>query len=395
MKVCIVGQGYVGLPLAMNSCSVGYEVFGLDTDESKIKQLMLGKSTIEDVSDDTLLQVIDKDLYHPTSDVSVLSEVQVVVICVPTPLNDTREPDLTALIKATETVAKHIKQKTLVIVESTVEPGTCRDVLVPIFLNTGNFNSETLNFAFSPERIDPGNTSWSLETTPKIISGYTNLAIIAAQNFYSKFVNEIIVCSSLEIAETAKLLENSFRLVNISLVNELRVYCQKKMIDINEVISAAASKPYGFMPFYPSVGIGGHCIPVDPLYLAKSADEIGVPLRLIKAADEINLSIPTYFVDRAFQKIGKLAGKNILIVGVAYKPNISDVRETPVQGLIEGLRRAGARVLWHDDLVKEWNGEKSVALSNEYDLTIIATPHTYLDLTKLGDTPILNTRGSI
>lgn len=394
MKVCIVGQGYVGLPLAINCCSAGYEVFGLDSDVSKIKQLGLGKSTIEDVSDASLLQVIDKGLYHPTCSESVLSEVQVVVICVPTPLNAQRQPDLTALIGATKTVAKNIKQETLVIVESTVEPGTCRFVLIPIFLDTDNFTANTLDFAFSPERIDPGNTLWNLENTPKIISGYSNSSVLKAQNFYSKFVNEVLVCSTLEIAETAKLLENSFRLVNISLVNELRAYCQKKMIDINEVILAAASKPYGFMPFYPSVGVGGHCIPVDPLYLAKSADEIGTPLRLIQIADEINLSVPSYFVELAVQKIGKLDGKKILVIGVAYKPNVSDVRETPVRALIEGLRAAGAQVLWHDDFVSIWEEEASTPLSDNFDLAIIATPHSYLDLTKLGGIPILNTRGS-
>jgi UDP-N-acetyl-D-glucosamine dehydrogenase len=395
MKVCIVGQGYVGLPLAMNCCSVGYEVFGLDSDVLKTKQLSLGKSTIEDVSDVSLLQVIDKGLYHPTSNESVLSEVQVVVICVPTPLNAQRQPDLTALIQATKTVAKNIKKETLVIVESTVEPGTCRSVLIPIFLDTDNFTTETLDFAFSPERIDPGNTLWNLENTPKIISGYSDQSVIKTQNFYSKFVNKTLICSTLEVAETAKLLENSFRLVNISLVNELRAYCQKKKIDVNEVISAAASKPYGFMPFHPSVGVGGHCIPVDPLYLANSADEIGAPLRLIQLADEINLSIPSYFVDLAVQKIGKLDRKKILIIGVAYKPNVSDVRETPARALIEGLRAAGAQVLWHDDLVRMWEEEASTPLSDNFDLAIIATPHSYLDLTKLGGIPILDTRGSI
>jgi|694.fasta_scaffold89672_2 UDP-N-acetyl-D-glucosamine dehydrogenase len=395
MKVCIVGQGYVGLPLAVNCCSVGYKVFGLDSDISKINNLAIGKSTIEDVSDTSLMQVIGEGLYYPTSDESVLSDVQVVVICVPTPLNDDRQPDLTLLIEATKTVAKNIKLGTLVIVESTVEPGTCRDVLLPIFFNTGEFNTDNFDFVFSPERIDPGNTFWNLATTPKIISGYSNSAMIKARNFYSKFVNQIIVCSSLEVAETAKLLENSFRLVNISLVNELRVFCQKKKIDINEVISAAASKPYGFMPFYPSIGVGGHCIPVDPLYLAKSANAIGTPLRIIQVADEINISIPSYFVDLAVQKIGKLDGKRILIIGVAYKPNVADVRETPVEALISGLESKGAEVSWHDDLVKEWNGEKSISMSSEYDLAILATPHDYLDLSKLGNVPILNTRGSI
>jgi UDP-N-acetyl-D-glucosamine dehydrogenase len=395
MNVCIVGQGYVGLPLAVNCCSAGYKVFGLDTDVSKIKNLALGKSIIEDVSDTSLMKIISEGLYYPTSDENVLSNVQVVVICVPTPLNNDRQPDMTSLIEATKTVAKKIKPGTLVIVESTVEPGTCREILLPIFFNTVEFNTDDFDFVFSPERIDPGNKLWNLATTPKIISGYSNSAIIKAKNFYAKFINQIIVCSSLEVAETAKLLENTFRLVNISLVNELRVFCQKKNININEVISAAASKPYGFMPFYPSVGVGGHCIPVDPLYLAKSANAIGTPLRIIQVADDINASIPTYFVDLAGQKIGNLDGKRILIIGVAYKPNVADVRETPVAALISGLESKGAQVFWHDDLVKDWNGVKSMPISSEYDLAILATPHDYLDLSKLGNVPILNTRGSI
>jgi len=190
-------------------------------------------------------------------------------------------------------------------------------------------------------------------------------------------------------------LENSFRLVNISFINELSIFCQKLGIDVNNVIKAAATKPYGFMPFYPSIGVGGHCIPVDPLYLANKAREIGAPTRFIELADQINQEMPGYFVGRAEEKVGGLKSKKVLVVGVSYKPNVADVRETPVEALILGLKNKGAEVFWHDDLVKEWSGEKSVALSNEYDLAIIATPHTYLDLTKLGDMPILNTRGSI
>ena len=198
-----------------------------------------------------------------------------------------------------------------------------------------------------------------------------------------------------EVAETAKLLENSFRLINISFINELSIFCQKLGININDVISAASTKPYGFMPFYPSIGIGGHCIPVDPLYLANKAKEVGAPTKMIELADRINQEMPGYFVGRAEAKIGGLKGKKVLVIGVSYKPNIADVRETPVDALVLGLKNKGAQVSWHDDLVKEWNGEKSVALSNKYDLAILATPHDYLDLTKLGDVPILNTRGSI
>jgi UDP-N-acetyl-D-glucosamine dehydrogenase len=227
------------------------------------------------------------------------------------------------------------------------------------------------------------------------VAGLTLSSLKRATDFYSKFIKEVIPVKSVKIAETAKLLENSFRLVNISFINELAVFCNKYGIDITEVIKAASTKPYGFMPFYPSIGVGGHCIPVDPLYLANKAREIGAPTRFIDLADQINQEMPGYFVGRAEEKIGGLKGKKVLVIGVSYKPNVGDVRETPVKALVLGLKNKGAEVFWHDDLVKEWNGEKSVALSNKYDLAILATPHAYLDLTKLGDVPILNTRGSI
>jgi len=292
-------------------------------------------------------------------------------------------------------VGKNLKVGSLVIVESTIEPGTCRNILLPSLLKESGLRPGEFELAYSPERIDPTNKKWGISNTPKLVAGLTESAAQKAESFYIKFVNSITKCSSLEIAETAKLLENSFRLVNISFINELSIFCQKIGIDVSEVISAAATKPYGFMPFYPSIGVGGHCIPVDPIYLANAANAVGAPSRFIELADKINLEMPGYFVDRAEEKLGGLQNKRVLVVGVSYKPNIADVRETPVEALIAGLKQKGSRVSWHDDLVKEWNGEKSVDLSNEYDLVILATPHDYLDLTKLGDVPILNTRGSI
>jgi UDP-N-acetyl-D-glucosamine dehydrogenase len=249
--------------------------------------------------------------------------------------------------------------------------------------------------AFSPERIDPGNKTWSLENTPKLIAGLTLTAQIKANKFYSKFILHTIICDSLEIAETAKLLENSFRLLNISFINEISIFCEKLNIDSTKVVEAASTKPYGYMPFYPGLGVGGHCIPVDPIYLANLADEIGSPLSMIESSDKINQQMPRHFVERAKNMIGGLEGKRVLVVGVAYKPNISDVRESPAVSLILGLTESGAAVSWHDDLVKEWNGEESVLLSDNYDLAILTTPHDYLDLSKLGSVPILNTRSSI
>jgi UDP-N-acetyl-D-glucosamine dehydrogenase len=254
---------------------------------------------------------------------------------------------------------------------------------------------ELFDISFSPERIDPNNATWRLENTTKLVAGLTMKATEKTINFYSNFVSNIHVCESLEIAETAKLLENTFRFVNISFINEMAIFCHKMGIDINKVIEAAATKPHGFMPFYPSIGVGGHCIPVDPLYLANKAVEIGVLIRFIDLADQINEGMPSYFVVRAEEKLDGLKNKKVLVVGVSYKPNVADIRETPVEGLIAGLKQKGAQVAWHDDLVKEWNGEKSVALSGDFDLAILATPHDYIDLTKLGNMPVLNTRESI
>ena len=395
MQITVVGQGYVGLPLAIAASSAGYIVFGFDSNKDKIALLSQGHSIIEDLNDNEIQKCIESGAYIPTLNQKVIAQSEVVLICVPTPLSSGRKPDLTALSAATATVGKNIKKGTLVIVESTIEPGTCRNILLPILLRESGLTLDDFDLAYSPERIDPTNRKWGITNTPKLVAGLMDNAAKRAGEFYGKFIDSITVCSTLEIAETAKLLENTFRLVNISFVNELAIFCQKSGIDVQEVISAAATKPYGFMPFYPSIGVGGHCIPVDPLYLANKAREIGAPTRFIELADQINQEMPGYFVGRAEEKVGGLKSKKVLVVGVSYKPNVADVRESPVEALIAGLKQKGAQVFWHDDLVKEWNGEKSVALSNEYDLAIIATPHTYLDLTKLGDIPILNTRGSI
>jgi UDP-N-acetyl-D-glucosamine dehydrogenase len=394
MNVTVIGQGYVGLPLAITSSQAGYRVFGLDNNSTKISKLNSGKSIIEDLSDEIIKECIESKLYIPTMEQNVISNSEVVLICVPTPLSTDHKPDLTALISATTTVGKNLKSGSIVIVESTIEPGTCRNVLLPILLKESRLNLGEFELAYSPERIDPTNNKWGISNTPKLVAGLTKNAARRAEEFYGKFIDSITICSSLEIAETAKLLENSFRLVNISFINELAIFCQKISIDINEVISAAATKPYGFMPFYPSVGVGGHCIPVDPLYLANAAKAVGAPSRFIDLADQVNEGMPGYFVGRAEEKLNGLKNKSVLVVGVAYKPNVADVRESPVKALINGLKDKGALVSWHDDLVKEWNGDASVPLRSNFDLAIIATPHDYLDLTKLGNVPILDTRGS-
>jgi UDP-N-acetyl-D-glucosamine dehydrogenase len=395
LQVTVIGQGYVGLPLSISAANAGYCVYGLDNNKKKIDSLNNGKSFIEDLSDDAVKKGIDSKNFIPTTDQEVIAQSKIVLICVPTPLSPDHKPDLAALTSATVTAGKNIKAGTLVIVESTIEPGTCRNILLPILIRESGLDESEFELAYSPERIDPTNKKWLIGNTPKLVAGLTESATKNAEDFYAKFIVRIIKCSSLEIAETAKLLENSFRFVNITFINELAIFCEKIGIDIREVITAASTKPYGYMPFYPSIGVGGHCIPVDPMYLANAAKSVGAPTRFIDLADQINQEIPGYFIGRAEEILGDLKNKSVLVVGVSYKPNVADVRESPVVALVAGLKRKGAQVSWHDDLVKEWNGEKSIALSDEYDLAILATPHGYLDLTKLGDVPILNTQGSI
>ena len=394
MKVSVIGQGYVGLPLAISCAKAGFEVTGIDLNKEKVSQLNKCQSIIEDVSDADLKSVIETGKYNATTNYSIDPSTEIICICVPTPLGSDHQPDLDILEAATADVGKNLKSGMLVIIESTIQPGTTRNVVVPILEKESGLGADKFLVAYSPERIDPMNKKFTIKNTPKLVAGLTPEAATKAKEFYSKFIDQVDVCDSLEVAETAKLLENSFRLVNISFINELAMFCQKIGIDVNDVIKAASTKPYGFMPFYPSVGVGGHCIPVDPLYLAEAARAAGAPTRFIELADEINLAMPTYFVGRASEILGGLKNKKVLVIGVSYKPNVADTRETPVAALITGLAKSGAIVSWHDDLVKNWNGQSSVALGAGFDLAILATPHDYLDLSLLGNTPLLNTRGS-
>jgi len=394
-KIVVVGLGYVGLPVAVAAAKSGLLVVGIDLNIEKINTINSGVSPIEDIDHAQIQELISGGSFSASSEFSEIRDANIVLICVPTPLLNNQIPDLSMVEVATRSMSEYLMEGALVILESTVAPGTTRNFLAPLIKSEVKVSHNEIQLAFSPERIDPSNKNWNLKNTPKIVAGLTDDSRKRAVEFYSKFVDEVIECDSLEIAETAKLLENSFRLINISFVNELLKLCFKLGIEVSKVIQAAATKPYGFMPFYPSIGVGGHCIPVDPIYLSSKALEAGAPIQLIELASQINLSMPQYFVLRAEDMLGELHGKRILIVGVAYKPNVPDIRETPVAALISGLRQKGAGVSWHDDLVKEWNGEKSVALSNDYDLAILATPHDYLDLTVLGDVPVLNTRESI
>lgn len=394
-RVAVVGQGYVGLPVALAAATNGYFVVGIDTNQNKISNLRNGIAEIEGVDSKELKSLVSRNSYLPSTDYSIIHDSDVILICVPTPLDARDNPNLSFLVEATKSVGKYMKRGSLVIIESTVAPGTTREILTPILERESGLSREDFFVSFSPERIDPLNKTWNIKNTPKVVAGLNDKACDIAIDFYSKFIDQTIRCESLEVAETSKLLENSFRLINISFINEMAIFCNKFGIDVNHVIAAAATKPYGFLPFYPSIGIGGHCIPVDPVYLAAKAREIGASADFIELATRINNTMPEFFVKRAEDILGDLQGKKILVIGVSYKPNVADTRETPVESLLLHLRKREAIVSWHDELVKEWNNERSVPISEEFDLVILATPHDYIDLTQVGKTPILNTRGSI
>jgi UDP-N-acetyl-D-glucosamine dehydrogenase len=381
-KVAVIGQGYVGLPLALAAAEAGCEVFGIDTDAARVAGLNSGKSPIGDISDAYLAA---QSSYRASGDFLDAAGADVVILCLPTPLDSDRNPDNSLLLAGARAVAGHLSAGALVINESTVSPGFTRDVLAPIFAGH--------DLAYSPERIDPANKKWNVKNTPKLVAGLSDSAVDRAVAFYAQFVSSVSSYSSVEVVETAKLLENSFRLVNISFINEIAEFCDAMKIDVREVIAAASTKPYGFMPFYPSAGVGGHCIPVDPTYLVAKAREIGASTRFIDLANQVNLERPSYFVGVAAGILGSLSGKKIIVVGVAYKPDVADLRETPAQSLISLLRSAGADVLWHDHLVGQWRGESSVALGAGYDLAILVNPHAGTDLSALGEIPIIDTRG--
>ena len=382
------------MPIALAIANSGINVLALDSNTKLVSELQAGRIKLEGINFNALKKLLKRKLYFPTSDITSLKSAKIILVCLPTPLDGNGKPHTSILENFFKNSVNLISHDALLIIESTVAPGYIRDLYKKL-MSTTKGKKVAFDIAFSPERIDPLNKKWDVKNTPKLVSGLTDRARDRAVEFYSKFIDTVIPCSSLEVAETAKLLENSFRLINISFINELSIFCQKLGIDVNEVIKAASTKPYGFMPFYPSVGIGGHCIPVDPVYLSHKAKEIGAPTNFIDLSIKVNHEMPKYFVKRAGQILGKLKNKKILVLGVSYKPNISDVRETPVESLVDGLRNKGAKVKWHDDIVKKWRGEKSAEITDKYDLAIIATPHEYFDLKKLGKTKILNTRGSV
>ena len=369
MRVAIIGQGYVGLTIAVGAAGAGHTVIGFDVNQTLVEQLNSGNSHIEGISDSQITGYISSGRFVSSADPTVLEGSDVIVIAVPTPLDSNRNPDLSFVHAATELISQHVKTPALVINESTSYPGTLRKEIAARITGVEH------QFASSPERVDPGNIQWGTKNTPRLIGGLTPAAVAKAREFYASFCDLIIEVSSPEVAEAAKIFENTFRQVNIALVNEFAQISDALGISSREVIEAAATKPYGFMPFNPGPGVGGHCIPVDPSYLAHVANEVGVPATFIKRANEVNLAMPAYVVKRVVAGAGgSIAGKSAVVVGVSYKANVADTRETPAAAVIDLLRSQGATVVWHDDLVGNWRGETSTPLT-AHDIAVLVTKH--------------------
>ena len=356
MKIAIIGQGYVGRSIAQAATGGGHSVVGFDTNSDVISFLKISGG------------------FKGTTDASSIGDAEVIVIAVPTPLDGARKPDLSAVHAACKTIIENVKKPVLVINESTSYPSTLRNEIAAVIEKASGLGHL---YASSPERVDPGNEKWTQKNTPRLLAGLTPEATALARKFYSSFCDEIIEVSTPEVAEAAKLFENTFRQVNIALVNEFAQISDALDIPTREVLDAAATKPFGFMSFQPGPGVGGHCIPVDPSYLAYMAENVGVPAEFIKRANEVNLGMPAYVVSRVAKDIGSLKGKNVVVVGVSYKANVSDTREAPAALIISELQKQGAEVSWHDPVVGTWKGQSSSELMG-FDIAIVVTKHDVL-----------------
>jgi UDP-N-acetyl-D-glucosamine dehydrogenase len=417
-RIGVIGLGYVGLPLVIEFHKVGFPVVGFDVDEKKITALKEGRSYIRHINVSPLLAenpgassgAPDVPRFEATSDFSLLREMDCVLICVPTPLNKNREPDMTYVFNTTEMVARYLRNNQLIILESTTYPGTTDEDMRAILEKSGLKAGQDFHLAFSPEREDPANKDFSLRTTPKVVGGYTGLCLNAAKALYDTVVDKTVAVSSTRAAEATKLVENIYRAVNIALVNELKMLFDKMDIDIWEVIEAAKTKPFGFQAFYPGPGLGGHCIPIDPFYLTWKAREYGFSTRFIELAGEINRAMPDYVVGKvtqALNDVGKtVKGSRILVAGLAYKANVDDDRESPSYSVMEKLEKKGAFLFYNDPYspvigrtreFPQFAGKKSSEISADFDLIVILTPHDdyrAIDFTSLG-IPIVDTRNIV
>ena len=408
-RLGVIGLGYVGLPLVIEFCKAGFKVTGFDNDYKKVASLKQGKSYIKHIE----LSSISKELsanFIPTTDFSKLSDVDCIIICVPTPLNENREPDMTYVFNTTETIAKHLRKGQLIILESTTYPGTTDEDMRTILERTGLKAGKDFFLAFSPEREDPNNKYFCLRTTPKVVGGYTPKCLKLAKTLYDSIVLKTVPVSSTRAAEATKLIENTYRAVNIALVNELKMLFDKMGIDIWETIEAAKTKPFGFQAFYPGPGLGGHCIPIDPFYLTWKAREFGFSTRFVELAGEINTAMPDFVITKvikALNDVGKpVKGSKILLLGLAYKANIDDDRESPSYRLIEKLEEFGAAVSYNDPYIPvikqvrkypQFSGRKSVKIGKGFDLILIATAHdeyNKINFMNLG-IPVVDTRNIV
>ena len=412
----VVGLGYVGLPLLAEFARTGFQATGFEVDENKAAQINSGESYIGDVDSATVKDLVEKKLLRATIDFDHLQECDVVIICVPTPLRKTKEPDVSYILGAADEIRKRLHKGQLIVLESTTYPGTTDEVLLPMFEETGLKLDEDFLLAFSPERVDPGNPQFQTHNIPKVVGGVTPDSTEAAAYLYSQIVNDVHAVSSARVAETAKLLENTFRAVNIGMANEMARLCYALNIDTWEVIRAAATKPFGFMAFYPGPGIGGHCIPLDPHYLSWKARQHGFDSRFIGLAEEVNSRMPEHVVQLVADGLNDerkaMKGSRILLLGVAYKKDIDDVRESPALSIIDRLRAKGAEVRYHDPFVEqirfddshiESSGEplSSAALTDDEvansDCVIIITDHSGIDygrITRLASL-VVDTRNAL
>ncbi|MFH1010907.1 MAG: nucleotide sugar dehydrogenase [bacterium] len=391
LRVGIVGLGYVGLPLAMEFARRGIRVMGIEKDPDKVTKLNRGENYILDVDDEELSNFVADGLLSATTDYSAVGQMDAISICVPTPLNKTGDPDISYIILARDEIIRHLKKGTVIVLESTTYPGTTEEVIAPAFEEAGFKVGEDIFIAFSPERIDPGNRIYGTRNTPKVIGGMTPKCLEMASAVYRLIIDELVPVSSTRSAELAKLLENTFRSINIGLVNELAIMCHILDVDVWEVIRAAATKPFGFMPFYPGPGLGGHCIPIDPIYLSWKLKTLNYRARFIELASEINTHMPEYVVSRVTLALNEhersVKGASILLLGVTYKRDIDDSRESPALDILELLTKRGAHVQYHDPYISRVtisertleSVELTERLMGSQDVVVITTDHAALD----------------
>ncbi len=393
-RVGIVGLGYVGLPLAVEFANAGFSVTGIDVLNAKVDGLNRGESHIQDIPASEVARLLDAKRFTATTDFSVVRELDTINICVPTPLRKTKDPDMSYIVSAVEEIAKYFHPGLLVILESTTYPGTTDELLLPTFEKLGLKAGEDFFLCFSPERVDPGNPIYQTSNTPKVVGGVTPACTEMGRLFFSQALDTVVPVSSTRVAEMVKLLENTFRMINIGLVNEMAIMCDGMGINVWEVIDAAATKPFGFMPFYPGPGLGGHCIPIDPFYLSWKTKQSGIEARFIELAGYINGNMPHFVVDKvqnALNDQGKaVKGSHIHIAGVAYKRNIDDMRESPALDVILLLRKRGARVTFSDPYVPrlkfdglELESEDLIASASAADCVVIVTDHSKFDYREL------------